>query len=68
MQCNSCGKDVMPTKKFNWFIFILGFVTFGIISFIYLIYYMTKDNKVCPVCGDNVYGEKKYDIFGGRKD
>lgn len=49
--CTLCKRYVEPTKKFNWAIFLLGLLTFGTISVIYLLYYLFFAKKVCPICG-----------------
>jgi len=49
--CPYCKRLVEPQKKFNWAIFLLGLLTVGIISFIYLIYYLLKTPTKCPICG-----------------
>lgn len=50
--CNLCDRNVAPRKKFNWTIPILGLLTFGIISIMYLIYYVLKPANACPICGN----------------
>lgn len=50
--CNLCDRNIAPRKKFNWTIFLLGFLTFGIISTIYLIYFIVKPSNSCPICGN----------------
>ncbi len=50
--CTLCKRYVEPTKKFNWAIFLLGLLTFGIVSVIYLLYYLFIAKKAfCPICG-----------------
>ena len=49
--CPYCKRLVEPVKKFNWAIFLLGFLTVGIVSVIYLIYYLLKRPTKCPICG-----------------
>ena len=50
LKCVNCGKEVIPVKKrFGWVCFL---AFFGII---YLIYHFSKQSKMCPACGKNVY-------------
>ncbi len=49
--CSLCQRYVEPQKKFSWAIFLLGFLTLGIISVIYLVYYLIfASKKYCPIC------------------
>ena len=60
MKCVNCGTEVIPVKKrFGWVCF-LAFFGIG-----YLIYHFTKQPKMCPVCGKNVYEiEGPRNVFG----
>lgn len=53
--CNNCQQLVAPLKHFNWAVFLLGFLTLGIISFLYLIWYLIKGGT-CPVCNSHNWG------------
>jgi len=48
--CNDCKRNITPVKKFNWGWFLGGLLTFGIISTLYLIYFIVKGKNVCPIC------------------
>ena len=48
--CGNCKQLVTPTKKFSWAVFLLGLLTLGIISVIYIIYYLAFKKRVCPMC------------------
>jgi hypothetical protein len=50
--CNLCDRNVAPKKKFNWSIFLVGLLTFGIVSTMYLIYFIVKPADACPMCGN----------------
>jgi len=54
--CTYCKREVKGTKKFNWIIFILGLITFGVVSIAYLIYYLLKRSTKCPICGGKTKG------------
>jgi predicted nucleic acid-binding Zn ribbon protein len=51
--CKNCQQEVKGQKKFNWIIFILGLLCFGVGGIVYLIYYGLK-RKHCPICGKRV--------------
>ena len=56
--CTECARKVEGTKKFSWAIFLLGLITFGTVSFLYLIYYLlVKKATKCPICGVETYSE-----------
>jgi hypothetical protein len=42
--CELCNRNVEPTKKFNWLVFIF------LCGLFYLPYFWLK-SKVCPLCG-----------------
>lgn len=49
--CTLCKRYIDPTKKFNSAIFLLGLLTFGVVSVIYLLYYLIfAKKKYCPLC------------------
>ena len=48
--CPLCKRDVIATKKFSWPIFLLLILTIGG-WLIYLIWYILKPRKNCPICG-----------------
>ena len=63
MICPNCGRDIVPTKGFGcgWFILwlVVGFFTLFIPTLVYVIYYVSKTPRECPVCGyKNVYATK----------
>jgi len=50
--CEYCKREVRGTKDFNWLIFILGCLLFGVGGIAYLVYYyMIKRSNKCPICG-----------------
>ena len=55
--CRGCERKVKGTKKFSWAIFLLGLLTFGTLSILYLIYYiLAKRATKCPICGVKTKG------------
>lgn len=48
--CNLCVRNVTATKRFNWTIALIGLLTFGFVTFIYLCYYIAKSGDTCPIC------------------
>ena len=54
--CKYCKREVKGTKKFNWIIFILGLLLFGVPGLIYLLWYMIKRSTKCPICGGKTKG------------
>jgi len=54
--CKYCKRKVKGTKKFSWLIFILGLLTCGVVSVVYLIWYMFKRSNKCPICGAKTKG------------
>jgi hypothetical protein len=59
--CKSCEQPVKGTKKFSWIIFLLGLLTFGIGSLLYVIYYVVVKNKnKCPMCGTKTISMRKH--------
>ena len=51
--CNLCDRNVAARKKFNWTIFLLGIIlSVGIISGLYLIWFVMKGSDQCPICGN----------------
>ena len=48
--CTACERNVSPKKKFNWVIFVLGLLSAGIISTLYVIYYFLFQKRQCPIC------------------
>ena len=51
MFCELCQREVGTTKKFNWIIFIIGLLLFGVGGIAYLIYYFMFAPKICNICG-----------------
>lgn len=43
--CNLCERNVVPSKKLNWFLTI---ITAGW----YLLYYFAIQKPECPICGN----------------
>lgn len=51
MYCNLCKRYIEPKKKFNWIIFLLGILTFGVVSIGYTLYYLfLQKADRCPIC------------------
>jgi hypothetical protein len=48
--CPLCKRNVAAKKKFSWPIFLLLILTIGGAP-IYLIWYIVKSRKNCPICG-----------------
>jgi hypothetical protein len=53
--CANCEKQVIPTKAFDWAIFIILLVLGGIGGLLYLVYYGSKAARECPACAADVY-------------
>ncbi len=53
--CANCDRPVMPTKAFSvgWFVFWFLFAGIGAIG--YLIYFMVKPARECPICRADIY-------------
>lgn len=49
--CPLCDRNVEPTKKFNWPIFIIALIFCFFPGLLYFIYYLLKPKNVCPICG-----------------
>lgn len=49
--CPLCQRNVEPTKKFNWPIFIILLIIAIVPGILYYIYYLLKPKNVCPICG-----------------
>lgn len=49
--CPLCQRNVEPTKKLNWPIFIILLIIGIVPGLLYFIYYLLKPKKVCPICG-----------------
>lgn len=48
--CNLCNRNINPIKRFNWTIFLIGLLSAGIISFMYLCFFIAKGGDTCPIC------------------
>ena len=59
--CIGCNREVKGTKsKFNWIIFILGLLSLGVISVVYVLYYwLFKRKNKCSICGMKTISIKK---------
>ena len=55
MWCDNCKAEVIPTKKFNWIVFILLFCCTWVLWIFYLIYYLVKRPDTCPRCGQKAF-------------
>lgn len=47
--CHACKRNVTPSKKFNWLVFIF------LCGLFYLPVYLLKSKK-CPICGGSNFG------------
>lgn len=57
--CNLCNRNVIPTKKFNWLVFIFLCALFYI-----PIYLLQK--KRCPICQGTQFSPARADQMGQR--
>lgn len=58
--CNNCQKNVFPKNRFSWRWFIGGAIlTAGLISVIYLFYFLATGDKHCETCGGNDFTKAK---------
>ncbi|MCK5822686.1 MAG: hypothetical protein KAG95_01695 [Bacteroidales bacterium] len=48
--CNLCNRNVIPTKKFNWLVFIF------LCGIFYLPYYFWVQKEKCPICEGDDFG------------
>lgn len=49
--CTDCVRNITPVKHFSWGTVILTlFLTAGILTVAYLIYYAFQRRDVCPIC------------------
>ena len=55
--CNLCNRNVVPTKDFNWLVFIF------LCGVCYVPYYIMK-KAVCPICKGTNFGPAKPDQIG----
>ena len=56
--CPYCDRLVKGERSaFNWAIFLLLCLT-GIGGVVYLVYYLFKSKKVCPICGGKTKRKK----------
>lgn len=55
MYCNLCMRNVMPTKKVNWILFIILLVIGILPGILYAFYYLIKPKTLCPICGNDLY-------------
>ena len=61
--CNLCNRNIIPTKKFNWIIFLLLFFFTWVLWPFYLLYYWIKLPK-CPICKSDSFGPAKASKMG----
>ena len=61
--CDSCRKQIIPIKIFNWFTFFILLLLTFIGGIIYLIYYMVSSGDTCPICK-----QKKYLLYRKPSD
>jgi hypothetical protein len=54
--CNLCKRNVVPTKKFNWLVFIF------LCGIFYLPVYLLQAKK-CPICQASSFSPAKADGF-----
>ena len=57
--CNLCKRNVVPTKNFNWLLFIFGCGLF------YLPFYLMATEK-CPICQGTNFGPAKSDEIASK--
>jgi len=50
--CTLCNRYISPKKQFSWPIFLFLCIT-GIGGIFYLIWFIFKPKKHCPICGTN---------------
>ena len=58
--CVNCERSVLPTKVFSvgWFFFWL-LIGAGVGAVAYLIYFLVKQTRDCPLCREDVYVLKR---------
>ena len=54
--CNLCNRNVVPTKEFNWLLFIF------LCGCFYLPFYWMAEKK-CPICAGTNFGPAKSDTI-----
>ena len=66
--CPLCERNVVAKKKFSWSIFLLLTLTIGG-WLIYLIWYIFKSRRICPICGAKLEAiDTKSKILKADKD
>jgi hypothetical protein len=56
--CNLCNRNVVPTKKFNWLLFIF------LCGIFYLPYYWFFKKETCPICEADNFGSPRQSEMG----
>ena len=56
--CPVCKREVMPTKKMNWTLFLIGIIFLGIITLVAIIEYILKKPTICPICGYDLHKQR----------
>ena len=59
MFCEYCQRQVGTKKKFNWLLFIVGLLLFGVGAIVYLAYYFLFAPHVCKICGSTKVSKQK---------
>lgn len=58
--CENCRQNVRPEKDFSWFLFLFGFLFFGVGAAVYLAYYFIMKRRTrCPICGSKTVRKQK---------
>jgi len=61
--CTYCERLVEPEKKFSWGYFLITlFLTLGIGTVIYLIYWGVKTPITCPICNAKTIAGKPKEV------
>lgn len=62
--CNTCKKNTLTANHFSWRWFLGGILTGGVISVLYLVYYIVTGDKKCKECGGGDYCKAKPETDG----
>jgi len=57
--CNLCKRNVIPSKKFNWLVFIF------LCGIFYIPVYLLQTKK-CPICQGDNFGPAKAEEMGAK--
>jgi hypothetical protein len=49
--CPACKRNIGAKKVFSWTWFLLGLLTYGVFSALYLVWYVLKSSDACSICG-----------------